>query len=78
MQIFPRRDVAMWGRVWMSRFGSLDFDKEYIFGFETLIFATLQILYTHKQLVTLEYAVIQSFGHVLLSVTSFQFHPKWI
>ncbi len=42
----------------MSRFRkawqSLNFYKEYLFGFETLIFATLQILYMHKQLVTLQ------------------------
>ncbi len=35
-QIFPHRDVDMWGRVWMSRFRgawqSLNFDIEYIFG----------------------------------------------
>ncbi len=44
VQIFPHRDVDMWGRVWMSRFRrawtSLNFDKEYLFGFETLVFAT--------------------------------------
>ncbi len=58
MQIFPHRDKDMWGRVWMSRFRkawqSLNFYKEYLFGVETLIFATLQILYMHKQLVTLQ------------------------
>ncbi len=43
MQIFPHRDVDMWGHVWMSRFKgawqSLNFDKviELIFGFETLV-----------------------------------------
>ncbi len=40
----------------MSRFSwpwsSLNFYKEYLFGFETLILATLHILYMHKQLVT--------------------------
>ncbi len=47
MQIFLtswRRHV---GRVWMSRFRrvwmSLNFYKEYLFGFETLVFATLRI-----------------------------------
>ncbi len=60
MQISPHRDVDMWGGggVWMSHFRgawqSLNFYKEYLFGFETLIFATLQILYMHKQLVTLQ------------------------
>ncbi len=48
MQIFPHRDVDMWGRVWMSRFRgawqNLNFDKEYLFGFETLVFATSGIL----------------------------------
>ncbi len=36
--IFPLRDVDMWGCVLMSRFRgawqSLNFDKEYLFGFE--------------------------------------------
>ncbi len=32
---------------------SLNFDKENLFGFETLIFATVQILSMHKQIVTL-------------------------
>ncbi len=31
---------------------SLNFDKEYLFGFETLVFATSGILSMHKQLVT--------------------------
>ncbi len=38
----------------MSRFRgawqSLNFDKEYIFGFETLVFATSGILSMHEQL----------------------------
>ncbi len=42
----------------MSRFRgawtSLNFDKEYLFGFETLVFATSGILYMHNQLVTLQ------------------------
>ncbi len=42
----------------MSRFRrawqSLNFDKEYLFGFETLIFATLGILSMHQQLVALQ------------------------
>ncbi len=58
MQIFPHRDVDMWGRVWMSRFRkawpSLNFYKEYLFGFETLVFATLGNLSMHEQLVTLQ------------------------
>ncbi len=41
----------------MSRFrgawSSLNLDKEYLFGFETLVFATSGILYMHNQLVTL-------------------------
>ncbi len=56
MQIFPHRDVDMWGRVWMRRFrrawSSLNFYKEYIFGFETLVFATSGILSMHKLLLT--------------------------
>ncbi len=48
----------MWGRVWMSRFRgawqNLNFDKEYLFGFETLVFATSGILSMHNQLVTLQ------------------------
>ncbi len=42
----------------MSRFRgawqSLNFDKEYLFGFETLVFATSGILSMHNQLVTLQ------------------------
>ncbi len=40
---------------------SLNFNKEYLFGFETLIFAALQILYMHKQLVTALINVIIAF-----------------
>ncbi len=58
MQIFPHCDVDMWVRVWMSRFrrpwSSLNFYKEYLFGFETLVFASLGILSIHIQLVTLQ------------------------
>ncbi len=40
-QIFPHLDIDMWGCVWMSRFReawqSLNFYKEYFFGFETLV-----------------------------------------
>ncbi len=58
MQIFPHCDVDMWGRVKMSHFRrawtSLKFYKEYLFGFETLVFATSGILSMHKQLVTLQ------------------------
>ncbi len=57
LQISPHRDVDMWGRVWMSHFRgawqSLNFDKEYLFGFETLVFATSGILSIHNQPVTL-------------------------
>ncbi len=38
----------------MSRFRGGNFDKEYLFGFETLVFATSGILSMHKQLVTLQ------------------------
>ncbi len=31
-----------------------NFDKEYLFGYETLVFATSGILSMHKQLVTLQ------------------------
>ncbi len=33
---------------------SLNFYKEYLFGFETLVFATLGISSVHEQLVTLK------------------------
>ncbi len=50
------RDVDMWGVFKMSRFRrawmSLNFDKEYLFGFETLVFATSGIVSMHNQLVT--------------------------
>uniref|UniRef100_A0A671QU41 E3 ubiquitin-protein ligase listerin n=1 Tax=Sinocyclocheilus anshuiensis TaxID=1608454 RepID=A0A671QU41_9TELE len=39
MQIFPHSDIDM--RAWTS----LNFYKEYLFGFETLVFATLQIFF---------------------------------
>ncbi len=46
----------------MSRFRgawqSLNFDKEYLFGFETLVFATSGILSMNNQLVTLQRAVV--------------------
>ncbi len=35
------------------RLSSLNFDKECLFGFETLVFVTSGILSMHKQLVTL-------------------------
>ncbi len=58
MQIFPHRDVEMWGRVstrcFRGPWQSLNFYKEYLFGFETLVFATSGILSIHKQLVTLQ------------------------
>jgi len=56
MRIFPHSDVEMWGRVRTSHFRrawqSLNFDKEYTFGFETLVFATLQIFFMHQELAT--------------------------
>jgi len=33
---------------------SFNFDKEFLFGFETLVFATSGILSIHNQLVTLQ------------------------
>ncbi len=39
-----------WGGGWTS----LNFYKEYLFGFETLVFATLGISSMHEQLVTLQ------------------------
>uniref|UniRef100_A0A672L425 leucine--tRNA ligase n=1 Tax=Sinocyclocheilus grahami TaxID=75366 RepID=A0A672L425_SINGR len=54
MQIFPHRDVDMWGRVRTSHFRgawlTLNFYKEYLFGFETLVFVTLQIFFMHQEL----------------------------
>ncbi len=42
LQIFPHCDIDMLGCVWMSRFRrawtSLNFYKEDLFGFETLVF----------------------------------------
>ncbi len=51
MQISPHRDVDM---CLLKAWQSLNFYKEYLFGFETLIFATSGILYMHKQLVILQ------------------------
>ncbi len=56
-QIFPHCDVDMWGRVWMSCFmgrGTVLTLIKNLFGFETLVFATLGILSMHEQLVTLQ------------------------
>ena len=57
MQIFPQTDVEMWGHVRTSRFRgawtSVNFYKEYLFGFETLVFATSQI-FIHQELETLQ------------------------
>ncbi len=51
MQISPHRDVdACFIKTWTS----LNSYKQDLFGFETLVFATLGILYLHKQLVTLQ------------------------
>ncbi len=45
----------MWGRVWAVLGGvAVNFNKEYLFGFETLVFATLGILSMHNQLETLQ------------------------
>ncbi len=56
-QIFPHRDIDMWGRVWISCFrgrGTVLTLIKNLFGFETLVFATLGILSMHEQLVTLQ------------------------
>ncbi len=44
MQIFPHRDVDV--GACLNVLGGLNFYKEYLFVFETFIFATLQILYS--------------------------------
>ncbi len=49
---FPR--VNIWAALRRGAWQSLNFDKEYLFGFETLVFATSGILSMHKQLVTLQ------------------------
>ncbi len=55
MQIFPHCDVDMWGSCFGGGGGqNLNFDNEFIFGFETLVFATSGILSMHNQLVTLQ------------------------
>ncbi len=58
MKISPHHDVETWRRVLMSRFRgawtSLNFYKECIFGFETLVFATSGILSMHERCVTLQ------------------------
>ncbi len=38
----------------MGEWQSLNFDKEYLFGFETLVFATSGFLYMHNQLVVIQ------------------------
>ncbi len=65
MQIFPHRDIDMWwgggggwGGVKLGFFRrawqNLNFYKEYLFGFETLVFVTSGISSMHEQLVTLQ------------------------
>ncbi len=56
-QIFPHRDedvMHVWMRHFRGTWTSLNFDKEYLFGFETLVFATSGILSMHNHLVTLQ------------------------
>ncbi len=51
-QISPRRDVDMWGVFeWAVLGGVVEifFDKEYLFGFETLVFATSGILSMQRE-----------------------------
>uniref|UniRef100_A0A672JZK0 RNA helicase n=1 Tax=Sinocyclocheilus grahami TaxID=75366 RepID=A0A672JZK0_SINGR len=45
---------------------SLNFDKEYLFGFETLVFATLQIFFMHQEL-SYMYVLWQFFMYLNLS-----------
>uniref|UniRef100_A0A672RF13 UDP-glucose glycoprotein glucosyltransferase 2 n=1 Tax=Sinocyclocheilus grahami TaxID=75366 RepID=A0A672RF13_SINGR len=45
-----QRAVVSNGRGWLT----LNFYKEYLFGFETLVFATLQIFFMHQEFVTLQ------------------------
>ncbi len=53
MQIFPHRDVDMGGGACLNKPFELgvdvnfNFNKEYLFGFETLVFAPLRILSMH-------------------------------
>ncbi len=58
MQIFPLRDIDMWGvclnEAFRTAWTSLNFDKEYLFGFETLVFVTSGILSMNNHLVTLQ------------------------
>jgi len=55
---FPHRDIDTWGVFKRAVLGgawtSLNFDKEYLFGFEALVFVTSEILSMHNQLVTLQ------------------------
>ncbi len=58
----------------MSRFRgawqNLNFDKEYLFGFETLVFATSGILSVHKQLLTLQ-RESKTLNHIILILFNF-------
>ncbi len=66
----------------MSRFtgrGSLNFDKEYLFGFETLIFATSGILSMHNKLVTLkEKAKLEIAPYDSFKLIFWYFLPYWL
>ncbi len=55
--IFPHCDIdvgACLNEAFKGAWQSLNFDKEYLFVFETLVFATSGILSMHNQLVTLQ------------------------
>ncbi len=52
MQISPHRDIDIWGVIKRAVLGGpgqvLTFIREYLFGFETLVFATSGILSMHN------------------------------
>ncbi len=57
MKISPRRDVDLWSvftRAVLVVWSSHNFDKEYLFGYETLVFVTSRIVSMHDQPVTLQ------------------------
>ncbi len=68
LPIFQHSDVDMWGRVWITCirkvWTSLNFYKEYLFGFETLVFVTFRILYMHLKLEIASYNTFNITHHL--------------
>ncbi len=80
MQIFPHRDVYKWGVFEWAILGgawqSLSFDKEYLFGFKSLVFATSGILSMNNQLHSKEKAKLEITSYDLFNEENIMFFMK--